>query len=100
LLLVESVNQKLPSSPIVIAKGWVPPRIGNVLTGVVWAAALPIQAASAAMPQVILKRSRGLGEGEGCNGGIDPVEKCYHEGARFRRICESQSAIGLHGCNL
>ena len=30
LLLLESVNQKAPSSPIVIANGWLPPRIGTL----------------------------------------------------------------------
>ena len=30
-LLLERVNQKLPSAPIVIAKGWLPPRMGKLL---------------------------------------------------------------------
>src|SRR6267142_2333708 len=47
LLLLESVNQKLPSSPTVIANGWLPSRIGKLLTGVVWAAALPVKKANA-----------------------------------------------------
>ena len=58
LLLLERVNQKLPSSPMVIAKGWVPPRIGKLLTCVVWAAALPMEKTTAAMPQVSLKLTR------------------------------------------
>src|SRR5437763_17171797 len=57
LLLFERVNQNLPSSPIVIANGWVPPRIGTLLAGVVWAAAIPAVRASAAMPQPSLNRN-------------------------------------------
>src|SRR5262245_46670801 len=55
LLLLASVNQKLPSSAIVIANGWLPPRIGTLLTGVVWAAAPPVERASAVSPQVSWK---------------------------------------------
>src|SRR5438046_5701466 len=57
LLLLERVNQNLPSSAIVIANGWVPPRIGKLLPGVAWAATLPAERASAAMPQASLKLS-------------------------------------------
>src|SRR5215471_11311938 len=56
LLLFARVNQNLPSSPIVIANGWVPPRIGKLLPGVVWAAAMPAERASAAITQVSLKQ--------------------------------------------
>src|SRR5204863_5760493 len=55
LLLLERVNRKLPSWPIVIANGWLPPRIGKLLAGVVWAAAIPPVMTSVAMPQVSLK---------------------------------------------
>jgi len=55
LLLLESVNQKAPSSSIVIANGWLPPRIGTLLTGVVWAATLAAEKASTVSPQVSWK---------------------------------------------
>jgi hypothetical protein len=55
LLLLESVNQKLPSSPIVIANGWLPPRIGRLLTSVVWAAELPAEKATAVNTQISWK---------------------------------------------
>src|SRR5581483_9944643 len=47
-LLLESVNQKAPSSPMVIANGWLPPRIGTLLSGIVWAATPPAEKASSA----------------------------------------------------
>src|SRR6476659_6929730 len=50
LLLFARVNQNLPYSPIVIANGCVPPRIGKLLPGVVWAITLPTDNATAARP--------------------------------------------------
>src|SRR5215813_15532125 len=53
LLLLESVNQKLPSSLIVIANGWLPPRIGKILSVfIVWPSALPAETARAASPHI------------------------------------------------
>src|SRR5205807_89449 len=70
LLLLERVNQKLPSSAIVIANGWVPPRIGTLLSGIVWAVALPVERTSAAMPQVSLKQSWRWGVTKAATAGV------------------------------
>ena len=60
-LLLERVNQKLPSGPIVIAKGWLPPRMGKLLElggmsldGNAWEVGKPTQSASTASPRVNL----------------------------------------------
>src|SRR6478672_1715960 len=54
-LLLERVNQKLPSAPIVIAKGWLPLRMGKPsLGGDAWEVGEPTQRASTVRPRVDL----------------------------------------------
>ena len=43
---------KIAGGMLVIANGWLPPRMGTLLTGVVWAATLPAEKASTVSPQV------------------------------------------------
>ena len=57
-LLLERVNQKLPSAPIVIEKGWLPLRMGKLsLGGNAWEVGEPTQSASTVRPRVNLGRS-------------------------------------------
>src|SRR5205809_5129644 len=53
-----AVGKREPKGAVfadVIANGWLPPRIGTLLTSVVWAAALPAGRASTVSPQVSWK---------------------------------------------
>ncbi len=59
-LLLERVNQKLPSAPIVIEKGWLPLRMGKLfynlcsLGGNAWEVGESTQSASTVRPRVNL----------------------------------------------
>jgi len=67
LLLLESVNQKLPSSPIVLANGWAC-REGE-------------HGESAGKLEML------PGEDESGNDGLDEVKTRYHEAKNVGRIC-------------
>ena len=78
-LLLERVNQKLPSEPIVIAKGWLPTRMGKLLE----LGGLPLDGNAWEVGGAYAEREQGEAEGKFGS-------ECLAKGGEYARIDSAQ----------